>query len=226
MMPSEEITSASFSSRLSRSLSTIVSLYVDRTTVYVKTRWIAFCVMLILYGFRVWLAEGFYIVTYGLCIYLLNLFIGFLSPQIDPETEGYVLPVRDAEEYRPFQRRLPEFKFWLSAARAVLIAAVMSCFKVFNLPVFWPILLVYFIFLFVITMKQQIKHMIKHRYIPISWGKQTYGEITRHGNISRKAPAQSAASASVLQPSAVSGPKLSQTIHPTPNALHPHAYRQ
>lgn len=39
---------------------------------------------------------------------------------------------------------------------------------------FWPILLLYFIALFFLTMKRQIKHMIKHRYVPWSWGKTKF----------------------------------------------------
>lgn len=54
----------------------------------------------------------FYIVTYALGIYNLNLFLGFLTPQIDPESEGPVLPSKADEEFRPFVRKLPEFKFW------------------------------------------------------------------------------------------------------------------
>lgn len=50
----------------------------------------------------------------------------------------------------------------------------MTFFEVFDVPVFWPILLMYFIVLFVITMKRQIKHMIKHKYVPWSWGKAKY----------------------------------------------------
>jgi hypothetical protein len=45
---------------------------------------------------------------------------------------------------------------------------------VFDVPVFWPILLLYFIVLFVITMKRQIKHMMKHKYVPFSFGKTVY----------------------------------------------------
>jgi hypothetical protein len=41
-------------------------------------------------------------------------------------------------------------------------------------PVFWPILLLYWIVLFVLTMKRQIRHMIKYRYVPFSLGKQRY----------------------------------------------------
>ena len=42
----------------------------------------------------------------------------------------------------------------------------MTLFSIFDIPVFWPILLLYFIVLFTITMKRQIEHMIKHSYIP------------------------------------------------------------
>eukprot|EP01068_Selenidium_serpulae_P005557 Selendium_serpulae@DN407_c0_g1_i2.p1 len=185
MMASDEISHTSFSSRLGKSFSRIASMYLDRTTVYLKTRWLFSVLLIALFVLRIYLAEGFYIITYGLGIYLLNLLIGFLTPKIDPESEeGFVLPVRDSEEYRPFQRRLPEFKFWLSLTKALLVALGMTMFRVFDLPVFWPILLVYFLFLFTVTMKRQLRHMIKHKYIPLSWGKQTYGNITRsHGPI-------------------------------------------
>jgi hypothetical protein len=58
--------------------------------------------------------------------------------------------------------------------KAVLTAFLMTFFEVFNVPVFWPILLLYFIVLFFITMKRQIKHMIKHKYVPFSFGKAKY----------------------------------------------------
>ena len=68
--------------------------------------------LLLMYGLRVYIAQGWYIITYGLAIYLLNLFLGFLSPAQDPELEGSgpLLPVKDGEHM--FIRRVPEFKFW------------------------------------------------------------------------------------------------------------------
>ncbi|MFS8002144.1 putative retrieval of early ER protein Rer1 [Helianthus anomalus] len=54
--------------------------------------------------------------SYALGIYILNLLIRFLSPQVDPEfqdlSDGPFLPNRSSDEFRPFVRRLPEFKFW------------------------------------------------------------------------------------------------------------------
>ena len=77
---------------------------------------------------------------------------------------------------RPFVRKLPEFKFWVKSAKSLLVSFSMTFFPVFDVPVFWPILLMYFIMLFTMTMKQQLRHMIKHKYVPFSWGKQTYGK--------------------------------------------------
>lgn len=36
--------------------------------------------------------------------------------QMDPESDGPLLPTQ-GEEYRPFQRRLPEFKFWYQCSK-------------------------------------------------------------------------------------------------------------
>jgi hypothetical protein len=69
-----------------------------------------------IYVLRVYYVQGFYVVSYGLGIYILNLLIGFLSPKFDPELEvldgGASLPTKGSDEFKPFIRRLPEFRFW------------------------------------------------------------------------------------------------------------------
>ncbi|KAL0348420.1 UNVERIFIED_CONTAM: protein RER1B [Sesamum angustifolium] len=131
----------------------------------------------LVYALRVYYIQGFYIVSYGLGIYILNLLIGFLSPLVDPELEpsdGPSLPTKGSDEFKPFIRRLPEFKFWYAITKAFCIAFVMTFFSMFDVPVFWPILLCYWLVLFALTMKRQIMHMIKYKYIPFNIGKQTY----------------------------------------------------
>ncbi|MBA0742040.1 hypothetical protein Gogos_015145 [Gossypium gossypioides] len=61
-----------------------------------------------------------------------------------------------------------------SITKAFCIAFVMTFFSVFDVPVFWPILLFYWLMLFILTMKRQILHMIKYKYVPFSFGKQVY----------------------------------------------------
>lgn len=51
----------------------------------------------------------------------------------------------------------------------------MTLIPIFDVPVFWPILLIYFFTLFALTMRNQIAHMIKFRYVPFAWGKARYG---------------------------------------------------
>lgn len=80
-----------------------------------------------------------------------------LKWKIPAEENGPELPTRANEEFRPFVRRLPEFKFWYSISKSTLIALICTFFDCFNVPVFWPILVMYFITLFCITMKRQIK---------------------------------------------------------------------
>lgn len=54
----------------------------DKSTIHVVGRWVVAAVLLAIYLLRVFYLNAFHIVTYGLGIYLLNLFIGFLSPQV------------------------------------------------------------------------------------------------------------------------------------------------
>ncbi|ETV81202.1 hypothetical protein H257_05786 [Aphanomyces astaci] len=171
---SQSLTEPAFLERVFASFGRKWQHVLDQSTIYVYGRWIASAVLLTSYIVRVYYLNAFHIITYGLGIYLLNLFIGFLSPQIDPETEGPVLPSTNSEEFRPFSRRVPEFKFWYTSTKATFMATLLTFFEVFNVPVFWPILLMYFILLFTLTMKRQIKHMWKHNYVPWSSGKQVY----------------------------------------------------
>uniref|UniRef100_A0A0B6ZZZ3 Protein RER1 n=1 Tax=Arion vulgaris TaxID=1028688 RepID=A0A0B6ZZZ3_9EUPU len=155
--------------------------YLDKVTPHGTARWIFAALLATFYLLRVYLLQGWYVVTYALGIYLLNIFIAFLTPKTDPagfeqseSDQGPSLPTKNNEEFRPFLRRLPEFKFWYSVCKAIVVAMICTCFEALNMPVFWPILVVYFIILFLLTMKQQIKHMIKYRYIPLSYGKLKY----------------------------------------------------
>ncbi|KRZ90748.1 Protein RER1 [Trichinella sp. T8] len=161
--------------RLCKTISQRYQSFLDHWTPYTLVRWMFTVFLGFLYMLRIIYVQGYYIVTYALGIYYLNLLIAFLSPKIDPafaaEEDGPSLPTSSKEEFRPFMRRLPEFKFWHAATKAVIFAFCCTFIEAFDIPVFWPILVVYFIILFCLTMKRQIKHMIKYRYVPFSFGK-------------------------------------------------------
>ena len=95
-----------------------VQSWLDQSVPHTGPRWGAFGVVVLFYILRVYLLQGFYIVTYGIAIFNLNLAIGFLSPAFDPEEQdGPTLPTTE-KEFKPFVRRVPEFKFWCAPARA------------------------------------------------------------------------------------------------------------
>uniref|UniRef100_A0A2K5Q497 Protein RER1 n=1 Tax=Cebus imitator TaxID=2715852 RepID=A0A2K5Q497_CEBIM len=97
-------------------LGQIYQSWLDKSTPYTAVRWVVTLGLSFIYMIRVYLLQGWYIVTYALGIYHLNLFIAFLSPKVDPSLmedsdDGPSLPTKQNEEFRPFIRRLPEFKF-------------------------------------------------------------------------------------------------------------------
>lgn len=156
-------------------------------------RWIATISLLVLFLLRIVVVQGYYVVAYALGIYLLNLLLLFISPRFDPALEydetglangadimvdappiSNLLPVNNEDEFRPFVRRLPEFRFWYSATRALVLALACTLLPFLNIPVFWPILVMYFVLLTMAMMRRSIEHMIKYKYVPWDIGKKSY----------------------------------------------------
>ncbi|OMJ26543.1 Protein rer1 [Smittium culicis] len=165
-------------------------IFLDKIVPHAVARWITTSILLVLFMMRIIFSQGWYIIAYALGIYLLNMFLAFISPKFDPEfsqtleqEDGIeddqngpgLLPTKKDDEFRPFIRRLPEFKFWQGATYATIISFFCSFFSAFDIPVFWPILLFYWFFLFFLTMRRQISHMIKYKYVPFAnFGKKRY----------------------------------------------------
>ncbi|KAI0741142.1 retrieval of early ER protein Rer1 [Earliella scabrosa] len=169
--------------------------WLDRVTPFVLYRWLSTAGLLAVFMLRIVFAQGWYIVCYAHAIYILNLFLAFLQPRFDPSLQDDLLadeieeggegmasplPSQRDDEFRPFVRRLPEWQFWLSSTRATVIALFCTFFEAFDVPVYWPILVVYFFTLFLLTMRRQIQHMIKYKYVPFDIGRKV-----RYGNAQR-----------------------------------------
>lgn len=158
---------------------TLYRFNLDKIVPRVKERWIGLAILLLLFLARIVMAEGWYVICYSLGIFLLNQFLAFLTPKFDvslqQDEENRELEAGErSEEFRPFIRKLPEFKFWYNATRATVLSCFLTLFSFVDIPVFWPILLIYFVILFALTMRRQIQHMIKYRYIPLDIGKKKY----------------------------------------------------
>jgi hypothetical protein len=66
-------------------------------------------------------------------------------------------------------------QFWWASLRSLAAGLALTLFPAFDVPVFWPILVVYWAVLFSVTMRRQVAHMVKYRYVPFSLGKKAYG---------------------------------------------------
>lgn len=149
----------------------------DKIQIYIYERWAVLIVLLFIYLIRMIFTGGYFALTYCMGIHFLNYFIGFISPLEDPDEGGdedSFLPQKNSEEFRPFQRKVKEFSFWENMTITLTIGIILTFFKSFDIPVFWPLLLFYFILIFCLTMRKQIKHMIKYNYVPWDFGKASY----------------------------------------------------
>ena len=173
----ETISNKSFCEKLS-----IYFNYIrDKIIIYRFQRWIVVLILTVVYLFRMFYTKGYYALTYCIGIHFLNSFMAFISPLDDPEDdlpeESSHLPQTNSEEFRPFQRKLKEYNFWRVMFWTLLVAIICTFSEAFDLPVFWPLLLFYFVLIFILVMRRQIQHMIKYKYLPWDTGKKTYTRI-------------------------------------------------
>ena len=88
---------------------------------------------------------------------------------------------QDPDEYKPVIRNLSEFKYWFFSfffffffiteiiqthrqylILVILLSNICISFDIFDLPVFWPFLLFYFVILSIVTCKRLYDHMQKY----------------------------------------------------------------
>lgn len=150
--------------------------YEDMIVPHRSARWAMFALLLFFFFLRIFHVQGFYVITYGMCIHLLYLLVLMITPLTDPEemsAEEARLPDH-SREFKPFVPKVQEFVVWRSMTKVVLICFTLTCFSFLDIPVFWPILVMYFLVLFFSQMANRIKHMMKHKYVPWSANKPRY----------------------------------------------------
>ena len=130
-----------------------------------------------IYLLRVWVHGGFYVVSYMLAIYELQLALLFLQPKVLPKltppgSEGPALPEKAGDEFRPFIRRLPEFKLWLNSMRAFGLALLATLVPWFDIPCYAPMLVLYFFLLLFALGRKQLEMMRKYNFVPFDTGRK------------------------------------------------------
>ncbi|KAF7683281.1 Protein RER1 [Astathelohania contejeani] len=161
----------------------ILQIYLDKLVPLKTERWLGFVLLLILYTLRILIKQSHYLITYCLAIYLLHGLIGFCTPRqetIPDPFENYTdddyTPQPIDDEFRPFIRRLPEYDFWMFSTKLVLICLFATFFDFIDIPVYAPILIIYFILISALTAKNLYQHMKKYNYNPFYSYKDVYGK--------------------------------------------------
>lgn len=156
-----------------------------------KERWAFFTFTLLLLFFRVYQTAGYYAILYILGFYYLNNIILFVTPsglptiQEEEENEDlYEIPdtiVLDKNEdtSKPVIRKIGEFNLWKKMVFSNVLAILCTFFELFNFPVFWPILLVYFFVVMVSVYLKQKKHMEKYGYTYSDFFKKNTEKISK-----------------------------------------------
>lgn len=144
--------------------------FMDSIVPYSLPRWGVFSTMLLLFYIRIIWLEEFYVIAYGVSVHMLYLLVLVITPMSDPEenAEDVTLPMSE-REHRPFVPKVGEFVVWRNMMRVLFIGFFLTLFGFLDVPVFWPILLFYFITLFAVQVGGRVKHMLKHKYVP--WNK-------------------------------------------------------
>ena len=69
-------------------------------------------------------------------------------------------------------------------AATLLGAIILSYFELLRIPMYWPLLVMYFLVVFVAMFKQRITHMIQYGYLPFDLSKKKYtSESKRKTNV-------------------------------------------
>eukprot|EP00746_Dinoflagellata_sp_MGD_P008072 gnl/MRDRNA2_/MRDRNA2_116093_c0_seq1.p1 gnl/MRDRNA2_/MRDRNA2_116093_c0~~gnl/MRDRNA2_/MRDRNA2_116093_c0_seq1.p1 ORF type:complete len:212 (-),score=12.91 gnl/MRDRNA2_/MRDRNA2_116093_c0_seq1:8-643(-) len=134
-----------------------------------KTRWALTGIMLLVYFIRQWIKRGFEYVSYGLSIYLSNLMVRFMRSNEQP---GMNLPKTSADlfsrgaGFNKFSKKmqLPEFQVWLNSVIAIGLAIWATFLSYLDLPVWYPIVVLYFVASAANTLQDVIKKAVKRAF--------------------------------------------------------------
>uniref|UniRef100_A0A7S3CJG4 Protein RER1 n=1 Tax=Strombidium rassoulzadegani TaxID=1082188 RepID=A0A7S3CJG4_9SPIT len=161
-------------------------LFMDTIVVYPSQRWVYFGLCLVSFLYRVMSTGSYGFLLYCLGVMYLKNLILFLQPQdelmseLEIAVEGdFVLPMKESDEFKPFERKRPEMEVWKQLSFFTTIALVCTFFEFFNFDVHPLILTMYFLLLCVLVFRAKIKHMLKYKYNPFEFGKKK-GGINRY----------------------------------------------
>lgn len=155
--------------------------WLDRSVPYPFERWLMLALLTAYVLYRI-VAYDFLAILFLWGLYILYLLVQFYTPSglpdpdedtFDPQTtmedevplnlfEGYTTPAED----RPLLRTMNEFSLWKNILMTMGASWVGTLSDIFKLPVYWPFLFIYFVWLIGLAVHKHIRHMRKYGYSP------------------------------------------------------------
>ena len=95
-----------------------------------------------------------------------NIF-DFLTPSIVAQRPGenVSLPELDDEEFKPYNRALPEIDLWKWCMVNTIVIFVLSQFAFFDFPVYWPFMLGYVVIAVGVVLFNQFEQKKNLKYV-------------------------------------------------------------
>lgn len=169
----------------------VLTNQLDRTILYKQRRWMFFYGLLILFFLRMVIVQGYYAIAYLLGFTILQNLILYLTPQeiptIDEEGEEEVFDIpnsvnftQSSDNSKPIIRKLSEFNLWKKLTLYCFLAFVSTFIGALDLPVFWPLLLIYFLFASLNVGLRQYRHMQRYGYTLKDFFKKPESKLVRN----------------------------------------------
>jgi len=153
----------------------------DKLAPFPLQRWIATGILVLFYICRICVKRTHAVVTYVAAVYLLHAFILFESPKDSNIPSFYenenigeddYNPSNIDNDFKPYVRKLPEFTFWGFTTQIIFAAFFLTFFEMADIPVFIPILAIYFVFILVMTLYKLVLHSRKFKY-SLFWSRKS-----------------------------------------------------
>ena len=158
-------------------MDSISQVIVDKLSPMPKPRWIVTVGLLGLFFVRILVSKSHHLIAYCLSVYLVHGFILFATPKDenipDPfeADDSEYAPANIDNNLRPFVRNMPEFSYWSFCTKLIIGSIILSFFSFTDIPVYTPILVIYFIFMIFATIIKLWQHSSKYNYNPFNFTK-------------------------------------------------------
>ena len=146
---------------------------IDSTLPFAKLRWLFTLILIIIYFYRCF-GMSYDVITYLIGFYIFQIMINYFTPKGLIEVEEEAEPLCESFEYgedKPLVSEMSEFQVWERVSSAFMLGICCTLFKAFQIDVFFPLLMIYFVILICYTIHKIVTKMKKYGYSSIDFKK-------------------------------------------------------